>query len=189
MTSDDEWAAVRPAHRLSYEAFCDNHEPAWRGLARARLHDPDLVDRAVRGIRADLRSNWATALRQPSTACYAWMIAKQHIAALILSTGAGDAPPRTVLPDWIVAVQRAQDQARISLETLDNGYDDLYAAILRLSDRQYDMIVLHYMLDLDYSTIAAYLGITESNARTTTSQGLAKLRRLLGTNTTTEDMQ
>ncbi|UKZ02775.1 sigma-70 family RNA polymerase sigma factor (plasmid) [Streptomyces viridifaciens] len=188
MTSDDEWAAVRPAHRLSYEVFCDAHERAWRGLAWSRLHEHELVEEAVRRIREDLKQDWARALRQPEPAFYASMIAKQRIAELSLGTANGETPPRTVLPDWVVAIQRAHAQARISLENLD-GYDDLYAAILRLSDRQYDLIVLRYMLDIDYPTIAAYLGITEANARSTTSQGLAKLRRLLGASTTTEDMK
>ncbi|MFF0409670.1 RNA polymerase sigma factor [Kitasatospora sp. NPDC004745] len=190
MTRDDEWATLRPAHRLSYEALCDDHERVWRGLARARLHNQDLIERAVDATRERLRQNWSTVLRQPSAAFYAWMTAKEIIADLALGAGLGGAPPRAVVPDWVAAIYRAHAQCRIGLETFDNGYDDLYAAILRLPERQYDMIVLRFMLDLDYPRIAAYLGITETNARTTTSQGVAKLRRLLGADTTTtEDMQ
>ncbi|MBD0670475.1 RNA polymerase sigma factor [Streptomyces sp. CBMA156] len=187
MTSDDEWAAVQPTHRLSYRPFCDSHEATWRGLARARLHDQELVDQAVRSIRRELRRNWVCVLSQPDIEAHAWMIAKRCIADRELSSG--QAPPRAVVADWIVAIRRAQVQARISLENLDNGYEELYAAILRLPERQYDMIVLRYMLDIDYRMIAVYLGITESNARTTTSQGLAKLRRFLGADTATGDMQ
>ncbi|MGW3071380.1 RNA polymerase sigma factor [Kitasatospora sp. NPDC001132] len=187
MTSDDEWAAVRPTHRLSYRPFCERHEKAWRAVARARLHDPELVDQAIRAVRRELRQNWVGVLSQPDVEAHAWMIAKRCIADRELSTG--QTPPRAVLPDWAVAIRRAHAQARISLENLDNDYEALYKAILRLPERQYDMIVLRYMLEIDYPLIATYLGITETNARTTTSQGLARLRRLLGAETTTEDMK
>ncbi|MFJ3221695.1 RNA polymerase sigma factor [Kitasatospora sp. NPDC086801] len=187
MTSDDEWAAVRPTHRVSYRAFCESREATWRGVAWARLHDQELVDQAVHSIRRELRQDWLGALSQPDIEAHAWMIAKRCIADREMSTG--QAPPRTVVPDWIVAIRRAHVQARISLENLDNDYEELYKAILRLPERQYDMIVLRYMLDIDYPRTAAYLGITETNARSATSQGLAKLRRLLGADTTTGDMK
>ncbi|MFB7128523.1 MULTISPECIES: RNA polymerase sigma factor [Kitasatospora] len=187
MTSDDEWAAVRPTHRLSYQAFCDSREETWRGVAWARLHDQELVDQAVRSTRRELGQDWLGALSQPDIEAHAWMIAKRCIADREMS--AGQAPPSAVVPDWIVAIRGAQALARVSLENLDNDYEELYKAILRLPERQYDMIVLRYMLDIDYPTIATYLGITETNARTTTSHGLAKLRRLLGTDTTMGDMQ
>lgn len=187
MTSDDEWAAVQPTHRLSYRPFCDSHEATWRGVAWARLHDQELVDQAVRSIRRELRQNWVGVLSQPDIEAHAWMIAKRCIADRELGTD--QTPPRTVVPDWIVAIRRAHAQARISPESLDNDHERLYKAILRLPERQYDLIVLRFMLDVDYQRIAGYLGITETNARTTTSQGLARLRRLLGADTTTGEMQ
>ncbi|MGA5821223.1 RNA polymerase sigma factor [Kitasatospora sp. NPDC094028] len=180
MTNDEEWAAVRPAHRLSYEAFCDDHGRAWQGIARARLHRGDLVERAVHGIRADLRRNWVTVLHQPATAHYGWMTAKRHVAEVALGSGLGDAPPRAVVPDWVVAVQRAHLETRLGLDVLDHDHDHLYAAVLRLPERQHDLIVLRFMTGLEYRTIASYLGLTESSARADTRRGLDKLRRLLG---------
>ncbi|MFI2609382.1 RNA polymerase sigma factor [Kitasatospora sp. NPDC018619] len=187
MTSDDELAALRPAHQLSYEAFCDSHEEAWRGVARARLHDEELVERAIRSTRRELARDWLGILSGPDIEAHAWRVAKRCIADREL--GARQAPPAEVVPAWILAIRRAHALARISLENLDNDHEELYKAIQRLPERQYDMIVLHYMLDIDYRTIARYLDITETNARTATSQGLAKLRRFLGNDTTTGDMK
>ncbi|MEU3574600.1 sigma factor-like helix-turn-helix DNA-binding protein [Kitasatospora sp. NPDC036755] len=187
MTSDDDWALAEPTHAVSYRGFCETHEATWRGMAEARLHDPELVERTVRTIHRELRLHWHGILRQPDAEAHAWRIAKSCIAEREL--GAGQAPPREVPPLWKVAIRNAQLQARVSLENLDNDYEELYKAILRLPDRPYDLIVLRYMLDIDYPTISAYLGISETNARTTTSQALAKLRRLLGADTTMGDMQ
>ncbi|MFE6051877.1 RNA polymerase sigma factor [Kitasatospora sp. NPDC056446] len=187
MTSDDEWAMVRPTHRVSYGAFCEDREATWRGVAWARLHNHELVDQAVRSIRRQLWQDWIGVLSQPDIEAHAWMIAKRCIADREMS--AGHAPSKDVVPDWIAVIRRAHARARISLENLDNDYEELYKAILRLPERQYDVIVLRYMLDIDYPRIAVCLGITETNARKASSQGLAKLRRLLGADTTTEDMQ
>ncbi|MGW1175374.1 RNA polymerase sigma factor [Kitasatospora sp. NPDC002543] len=181
MTSDDEWAVTQPTHEVSYRAFCETHEKTWRGMAEERLHDPELVERAVRSIHRELRLHWLGILQQPDAEAQAWRIAKNCIAEREL--GAGQAPP------WILAVRYAHIQARVSLENLDNDYEELYQAILRLPERQHDLVVLRYMLDLDYPRIAAYLGISETNARTTTSHALTKLRRLLGADTTMGDMQ
>ncbi|WP_051836706.1 RNA polymerase sigma factor [Streptomyces sp. NRRL WC-3742] len=182
MTSDDEWTSAVRAHRLSYEVFCDEHERAWRGLARARLHDHRLIERAVRDIREELRHLWAAALREPAPAGYAWMVAKRHVADLALWTDAGTAPPRAVLPDWERALRNAWPCEELAPPGLGD-HERLHAAILRLPERQYDVIVLRYVLGLAYPAIAVHLGITEAGARSAAVQGLDKLHRLLGSDT------
>ncbi|WP_316528834.1 RNA polymerase sigma factor [Kitasatospora brasiliensis] len=184
MTSDDEWAAVRPTHRLSYRPFCEGHEALWRGVARARLHDEELVDRALHGIRRELRQNWGLVLSQPDVAAHAWMIAKRCITDRELGTG--QTPPRAVVRGWNTALRHAR--VGIDPRNLDN-YELLYSAILRLTERQHDMLVLHLVLEIDHLAIATHLGTTETDVRSTIRQGLAKLRRLIGADTTTEDMQ
>ncbi|MFE0459622.1 sigma factor-like helix-turn-helix DNA-binding protein [Kitasatospora sp. NPDC058965] len=173
---EDGRASLRPHHRLSYDVFCTTHERAWRAVARARLHEDALVERAVRGMKADLWREWELALRESVPACYAWMLIKARIADLLLETGLAAQPPRAVLPDWIVALDLEESAAL-------RDYDRLYEAILRLSDRQYDALVLRQLLGLDHRVVADYLGLTEAGARTTAGQGLAKVHRLLGIET------
>jgi RNA polymerase sigma-70 factor (sigma-E family) len=54
------------------------------------------------------------------------------------------------------------------------------AGIRRLPDRQREVLVLRYYLDLDEEEIATSMGISRSTVRSTTSRGLAALGRLLG---------
>ncbi|MFE9424669.1 sigma factor-like helix-turn-helix DNA-binding protein [Kitasatospora sp. NPDC006697] len=173
MTSDDGWADVRPAHRLSYQAYCEGQDRTWRALACSRLDGPDLVDQAVRNIRADLKRLWAAALREPDTDAYAWLIAKEQVSALALGTGG--TPPPAVVADWLLILR----SAGIPWERPAADHDLLYQAVLRLPERQYDMIVLHHLLGLELAEVARYFGAPEAQTRTAVGQGLAKLRRLL----------
>jgi RNA polymerase sigma-70 factor (sigma-E family) len=56
---------------------------------------------------------------------------------------------------------------------------EVLAAIRRLPDRQREVLVLRFYLDLDEAEIARSMGISRSTVRSTTSRGLAALARLL----------
>ncbi|MER7674143.1 sigma-70 family RNA polymerase sigma factor [Kitasatospora sp. NPDC096128] len=166
--------------RLSYDAFCQTHSPAWVGLARARLHDDVRVLHTVERMKEQLWRQWPLALRHRVPAAFAWTLIKSAVedavAEVITQTGR---PPGSPLADRAEAIRHFAAQARVSLEELSE-HEDLYQAILRLAERQYDIVVLRYLLGLRDSLIAEHLDISESNVRTTAHQAVRKLRRLLG---------
>ncbi|MGW2539698.1 RNA polymerase sigma factor [Kitasatospora sp. NPDC001574] len=171
-------ARSRAALHLAFTAFCDTHGSAWLGLARARLHDDVLALRAVQEMKARLWEQWTVALRG-HPASYAWALIKSAVAdavaEVIAETGR---PPGSPPADRAAAIRYFAAQARISLETLSD-HEHLYQAVLRLAERQYDIVVLRYLLGLKDSVIAEHLGISETNVRSTAHQALRKLNRLM----------
>jgi RNA polymerase sigma factor (sigma-70 family) len=168
------------ALRLSFTAFCETHAGAWLGLARARLHDDVRALQAVERMKECLWQQWGIALRQRLPAAYAWMLVKSAVedtvAAVIVETGR---PPGSPPADRAEAIRHFAERARLSLHELGE-HEDLYLAILRLAERQYDVVVLRYLLGLKDSVIAEHLDISEGNVRSTAHQAVRKLRRLLG---------
>ncbi len=70
----------------------------------------------------------------------------------------------------------------ISVEDGSNALvdrDELRTALTRLGLRQRQVIVLRFVEDLDVATTAELLGISEGTVKSTTSQALVALRRIL----------
>jgi RNA polymerase sigma-70 factor (sigma-E family) len=57
---------------------------------------------------------------------------------------------------------------------------EVLAAVRRLPDRQREVLVLRFYLDLDEQEIAAALRISRGTVKSTTSRGIAALGRILG---------
>jgi RNA polymerase sigma factor (sigma-70 family) len=190
VTEHETAPAGRAVHalRVSYNGFCEAHTRAWFGLARARLHDDVRALRAVERMKASLWEQWPVALRQRVPAAYAWSLVKSAVAdavaEVVIETGRAPGSP---LADRAEVIRHFARQARLDLEE-PGDHDDLFHAMLRLTERQCDVVVLRYLLGLKDSLIAEYLDVTESNVRTTAHQAVRKLRRLLGVDVgTTEE--
>ncbi|EYT81192.1 MULTISPECIES: RNA polymerase sigma factor [unclassified Streptomyces] len=176
MTGSD-WAAVRPALRLTYDAFCETHERAWLGVARARLRDESAAQAAVDRMKGRLRRQWPRVLREPVPAFRAWAFVKEEIGAA-LAERAMTADEQVQVPDWVAVVRKAAQLAEDRAEA-QGVHEALYDAIKGLSERRHDVVVLRYLLELPDSVIAEYLDTTEANIRSTASQALARLARAL----------
>jgi DNA-directed RNA polymerase specialized sigma24 family protein len=160
---------------MTFDAFCETHERAWVGLARARLADEGAARRALAEMQSQLWRTWSLALRQPAPAGYAWLLLKEQVAnaaaEVVLKTGLPPAP--RPVPDWVEAVCHYAGCA---------GTDDherLYDAILGLPERQYDILVLRCVLALPDRTIADYLGSTEGSVRSIAGQAVGRLARTI----------
>ena len=57
---------------------------------------------------------------------------------------------------------------------------EVLAAVRRLPDRQREVLILRFYLDLDEGEIAAALRISRGTVKSTTSRGIAALGRMLG---------
>ncbi|GAA2147374.1 hypothetical protein GCM10009760_38230 [Kitasatospora kazusensis] len=179
--TENDWA-VRSANRprLTFDAFCETHERAWTGIARARLHDEADVARTVEAMKADLWRNWAIALRQPVPACYAWMLIKERVADTLAEAALKTVRPavEAAVPPWVELVGLFSGLARLG-PAAPGDPADLYRAFLQLPERQYDVVVLRHLLGLKDAMIADYLGTTEANVRSTAGQAARRLTRKL----------
>jgi RNA polymerase sigma-70 factor (ECF subfamily) len=86
---------------------------------------------------------------------------------------------------WRIVVNSARDAGRKRRRGLavplaiDVRADDLDLPLERLSDRQREVLFLHYYADLDYSTIAYALGISPGTVGATLSAARHTLRDAL----------
>jgi Sigma-70, region 4 len=179
--NESDWA-VRPRKpRLTFEAFCTEHEAAWRGIASAHLPDEEAVQTALRGARDDLWQDWARILRMPVPAFHAWTVVKAKIGETLMVLqllGRLDSVTGTA-PEWVRDVRHALTRAGHELDG-ESGWLELHRAINGLTDRRRDVVLLKFWLDLPDATIAGYLDTTEANVRSTASQALDRIAAALG---------
>ncbi|MEV7783335.1 sigma factor-like helix-turn-helix DNA-binding protein [Kitasatospora sp. NPDC088351] len=179
--NESDWAVRRSSRLLTFDAFCDTHERAWSGIARARLGDEDEARRVVERAKDRMWQRWAWILRQQVPAFHAWTLLKEEIGAALAEAmiRAEYRPRPATVPGWVVAVRRSAART-LDLVEAQGSHEELYAAIRRLSERRHDVVVLRYLVDLPDSVIADYLGMTEANVRSTATQALDRLAVALG---------
>ncbi|MFE4972920.1 RNA polymerase sigma factor [Kitasatospora sp. NPDC056651] len=178
--NESDWV-VGDRDRLTFDAFCDTHEKAWIGFARARLRDGAVAHEATEIAKARVWQAWPRILREQIPPFHAWAILKEEIGAALaeLMMNGEPLPTQADVPGWVHAVRDAAEQAEHLLEA-DGSHEQLYGALRQLSERRHDVIVLRYLLDLPDEQIADYLGTTEANVRSTASQALDRLAAALG---------
>ncbi|MDT0414714.1 sigma factor-like helix-turn-helix DNA-binding protein [Streptomyces sp. DSM 41982] len=162
--------------RVTFDAFCETHERAWSGFALARLREEGMAREVVARTRERVQLRWSWLMRQAVPALHAWGFLKEEIvAALAEHQVSADTAPA---PDWVESVRGATVRA-LDLAESHGSHEELYAAIRRLSERRHDVIVLRYVLNLPDADIADYLNTTETTVRSTASQALNRLARIL----------
>ncbi|OUC91499.1 sigma-70 family RNA polymerase sigma factor [Streptomyces swartbergensis] len=82
----------------------------------------------------------------------AWATLKQEVAVRL------EIQSRSLALVDTAAFARVRQETRARLETLESS-PGLYAAIARLPERHYDVIVLHYVLGIPQRRIARLMGI------------------------------
>lgn len=107
--------------------------------------------------------------------------------------------PGSNVRGWLVTIAhrkaidrvRAQQRAPLSVGTLPDapavGTEPqdpdtaLWAALAALPDKQRRAVTYHYVADLAYAEVAGLLGTSEAAARRAAADGMAALRRRIGT--------
>lgn len=184
--NESDWA-VRPRRpQLTFDAFCTQHEPAWRAVASVHLPDQEAVEAAMERTKNILWQDWARMLRMPIPASHAWNVAKEQIGeALVvlhllgLLNAPSDNAPSDKAPEWDREVRNALTETGHELDD-ESGWRELRHAVKGLSERRRDVVLLKFWLDLPDSTIAQYLDTTEANVRSTASQALDRIATALG---------
>lgn len=156
--------------RLTLQAFCERHEPVWRAFAVLQVASEQDAALVLKATREHLQRNWALALRQEIPAAYAWLLLKEHLACWLPHTGPQPPAPADVVP-LAAALCRATG--------LPEG-TDLAPAILKLPERQHDVLALKHLLHLAEPEIAEYLGRPVATVRSTLRHARRNLARLLG---------
>lgn len=170
MSVTDLAAGPAPADRD--EALSALFTAHYAGLLRLAvlMVDPATAEDVVQDAFARLYGRWRT-LRDPAKALpylRSCVLNGARSRLRHLKTAARHAPPRDA--DAV----SAEDAALVHAE-----HEEVLAALDRLPQRQREVLVLRYYLDLAEADIAKTLGITAGSVKQHASRGMAALTRSL----------
>lgn len=152
-----------PCLPLDYEAFYLGHQEAFHDYAEVNLGHRGTAEEAVHRGFLEILGNWEVLLADGNLEQQAWAIMRRIVSRQLEADGR---PAALVINGPILrALHTAQvlNSARARLQLMD-GSRGLFAAIADLPSRQFDVIVLRYMLGYRTTRIAWLLGL--KNERT-----------------------
>ncbi|MEU5161213.1 sigma-70 family RNA polymerase sigma factor [Streptomyces sp. NPDC020875] len=138
---------------------------------------------------------WDHLMTEENPAAYAWALLKTRVAdELALQGRAASAATETLAFERAIKAAtspilddfRTQFRAEYDLAAFEGQVTELadsmrlFAAIARLPERQFDVIVLQYALDFDTETIARVMGMQKSTVRSTRRSARRRLAADLG---------
>jgi RNA polymerase sigma factor (sigma-70 family) len=152
------------------EAFIDLYVRAHLRYAHTMLGDKQAAKAVVQRCYSHLALNWAAVLKEASPEAYAWRLLKQRVELHLRITGSTTGRTASAVSPGTrtAAMQRA---ARATLEALRRQLEamesvlGLYTAIAALPERQYDVVVLHYVLGYTTQQVANIMGIKPDTVR------------------------
>ncbi|WP_063771889.1 RNA polymerase sigma factor [Kitasatospora mediocidica] len=148
---------------MTFAAFHEYHHKLWLRYAHTQVGSRRAAQSVVDALCADLLETWEHVLEQESVPGHAWTLLKDHVHTwlqqhhhqpALVGTAAFQATIGKLL------VSELRDQFAVIESELG-----LYAAIALLPDRQYDTVVLRYVLGLTATETAERLGIEEATVR------------------------
>jgi RNA polymerase sigma factor (sigma-70 family) len=147
---------LTPKTATVFEAFYETHQVTWLRYAHAHVGASEYAEEIVDEVTAQLVRTWDHALRQQSNVeSYAWALLKTAVARWLAERGAEPAFIQTSAFDRVVRTQRcARERFGVMEESLG-----LYSAMLKLPERQYDVIVLRYVLGYSDHRTGSLLGM------------------------------
>ncbi|SCK52162.1 sigma-70 family RNA polymerase sigma factor [Streptomyces sp. WMMB 322] len=164
---------------LSFDAFDTSHHRLWLRYAHTQAGSREAAQRIVEDACRHLLAHWEHALRRQSLTGYAWTVLKEHVAAWLAERGLR--PQLAETAAFHTAVRRVLlDELRDEFAVLE-GEMGLYAAIVRLPERQYDVVVLRYVLGCSEEEVADCLGFETATVRSHIRYAKRRLARELRT--------
>jgi RNA polymerase sigma-70 factor (ECF subfamily) len=161
-TGEPQTVGLPPA----FEAFFAMN--AARYTTYAQLHLPeDTVRAAVYSAFDVILQNWEVFLGHPQPAAWAWQVLRRSVAEQ-----AGTVSPQLVLG-------QAMRDARNTFGGMTSDLG-LFTAIAELPDRQFDVIVLHYVLGYSTQHISELLGLAAATVRFYERRAKGRLATKLG---------
>ncbi|MFE8941960.1 RNA polymerase sigma factor [Streptomyces sp. NPDC007872] len=147
---------------LTFKAFHEHHRRLWMRTAHVQVGSAAAAEAVVTRACARLEASWPHALAQESLRQYAWMVLKEEVHRWLTER---DLKPQVGDAAFMVAVQKLlMHEMRDELRAISQEIG-LYTAIAALPERQYDVILLRFVLGREESEVAEYLGIEVATVR------------------------
>jgi RNA polymerase sigma factor (sigma-70 family) len=159
---------------IDFSAFHQMHRPSYLRYARAFLRNHADAEEAVDATFERLLTKWAQVLSSDNPDRYAWAVLRNHVADH-LRRGHRHVQPLDEAAFDTVALRTSIDRFAQLEESLT-----LMGAVRQLPERQQDVTVLRYLLDLPTDRIAYELGISQAAVRSSDRHARRRLREILG---------
>ncbi|WP_053730693.1 sigma-70 family RNA polymerase sigma factor [Streptomyces sp. WM6378] len=182
-----EYATREPSEAMppAFWAFHARYHRPYLEYARIHLGDDEAAHDLVDGTFIYLAVVWGAATEQENIGSYAWVLLKERVWAELAMKGRDPAAAETLAfaravcaaTDPILDSFRAQFRQQITELEETMG---LFAAMARLPERQFDVIVLQFALDFDTKTTALVMGIREATVRSIRRTAKRRLAAELG---------
>jgi RNA polymerase sigma factor (sigma-70 family) len=160
-----------------FEAFYREYQEVWRAYAYAQTGALEAADQIVDDVTAQLADLWACASGRDDVGRYAWALLKTTIVRWLNDRHTRSAFVETLAFDrTALAMDYVKERFNLIEESLS-----LYAAVSRLPEREYDVIVLRYVLGYSAAQAAAVLGIDAQSVSRHIRSAKRRLARDIGT--------
>lgn len=162
---------------VAFWAFHRQFRPAYRRYAELQLGDERLAGRVVHLVFLSLLKGWSRLMEEANPRASAWAHLKEAVDEVLLFEGRESSLPESAT---FSRVRRAVlEDARDEFAAMESSVG-LYPAIARLPGRQFDVVVLHYVLGFTTARTAGTMGVTEATVRSHRLHARHRLARDLG---------
>ncbi|MCI3222679.1 sigma-70 family RNA polymerase sigma factor [Streptomyces sp. NP-1717] len=160
---------------LTFDAFHDYHRELWMRYAHTQVGGRPAAETVVDTACARLKRDWKHALAQESVPRYAWSLLKEETRRWLDERGLQ--PLLVGTAAFHAAITKLLRHGTRDEFTVLEGELGLYGAIAGLPERQYDVIVLRFVLGEDEENVAEYLGIELATVRSQVRHARRRLAR------------
>jgi RNA polymerase sigma-70 factor (ECF subfamily) len=169
----------------AFWAFHELYHQAYFEYAFVQLGEQVAADRLVDQTFVFLAVIWADVTAQENPEAFAWTLLKERVAAELEDRGRPPAALETMAFERAIRAAcnpilgsfRAEFRAQVTELEHSMG---LYAAMARLPERQFDVMVLQYALNFPTKKTALVMGICEATVRSTRRAAKRRLAADLG---------
>ncbi|MBL1109770.1 sigma-70 family RNA polymerase sigma factor [Streptomyces sp. 5-8] len=159
-----------------FEAFYLGHQEMFCAYAEIHFGSRTTAEEVVHVALVEVLAGWTELLRSENLVRGAWAIVRRTVHDRLKLENR--APAFAIKGPIAQALAAARDQLKM-IESASG----LYGAIAELPGRQFDVIVLRYMLGYPASKVAWYMGIDERTVGYHLRRGRERLRVMLGRST------
>lgn len=163
----------------SFEAFYTQYQHAWLRYAHAETGSRDAAEQITDAVTAHMADAWRQVQRPESAARHAWEVLKSTVACWLDEHRIDSAFVETATFERVTRVLARRREEFAAMDAREKSLG-LYGAISRLPERQYDSIVLHFVLGYPYSMVACLLGVPEGTVRANVCHAKKRLAEELG---------
>ncbi|MFJ9714237.1 RNA polymerase sigma factor [Streptomyces sp. NPDC101234] len=162
---------------LDFEAFYLGHQEPFHAYAEVHFGTREVAEDVIHEVFLQIHAGWTELLSSGSLEQGAWAIMRRAVHDRLEREGR--APAFVINGPIAQALSCALATVRDKLQKMEST-SGLYEAISELPNRQFEVIVLRYVLGYPTAKVAWYVGIDERTVGHHLRRGKERLRIKLG---------